>query len=119
MKCMLLVTSLVMPSVVLAGVEDLYGRWSGNDTAARSIYGTITITETHIRWGQNPNFPNGCETEYEVLQDTPVVVPGALDEDVLTNLDAYDTYVLFLKNAACRFGDSKWRLSFRKDGEKN
>jgi hypothetical protein len=47
--------------------EPLLGAWHGDDHASGSIYGTLTITPTHVAWEPGNRFNKGCKTEYEVV----------------------------------------------------
>lgn len=109
------ITLLVfLDAPLAAAAEELAGVWSGADTAAMSIYGSINISRDHISWGMNHNHPQGCVLSYSLENEASGVrFRNQVGQEFLTGPDMkFATYLLRIEDSDCALQLSKLRLTF-------
>ncbi|MGV3590591.1 MAG: hypothetical protein ACO1PZ_02810, partial [Gammaproteobacteria bacterium] len=92
---------LAFPDPLLAAAaEELTGIWSGADTAAISIYGSITISRDHVSWAMNHNHPQGCVLSYSLENESSGVrFHNQVGQEFVTGPDMkFATYLLRIES---------------------
>lgn len=100
-----------MPAPALAADISLPGMYEGGDTAAESVYGTLTIGAKTLTWR---DLHTHCTVGYRRIADSAGTrFKDQTDHEFVTGPDAgFTTYLLKLDAATCRGQVRYFRLTF-------
>lgn len=52
-----------------AGIESIYGDWEGGGSGTEAVFGTMTITKTHLSWKGKARGEPRCTVRYEKIRE--------------------------------------------------
>ncbi|MGV3742950.1 MAG: hypothetical protein ACO1NO_11645 [Burkholderiaceae bacterium] len=109
-----IVLLVCLEPVLAATAEELAGVWTGADTAATSLYGSIRITPEHISWPMNHNYPQGCLLSYSLENEASgITFRNQTGQEFVTGPDMkFVTHLLRIDDSDCALRLSKLRLTF-------
>ncbi len=60
---------LLYAASIWAGTESIYGDWEAGGRATEAIFGTMTITKTHLSWQGKSHDKPRCTVRYQQVQE--------------------------------------------------
>ena len=97
-----------------AGIEAIYGDWEGGGSATVAIFGTMTITNSHLSWqGQAQGEPR-CTVAYrQIPEGFGVKFKDQLGREYVTAPDSrFQTFLLMIDDPKrCALGITHFRMT--------
>jgi len=101
-----------------AGIEAIYGDWEGGDRGTEAIFGTMTITRTHLSWKGKSQRESRCTVRYkQIPEGYGVRFKDQVGTEFVSAPDSsFQTFLLKIEGAKpCALGITHFRLTLHED----
>lgn len=101
-----------------AGIEAIYGDWEGGDRGTEAIFGTMTITKTHLSWKGKAPRELRCTVRYvQIPEEYGARFKDQVGNEKVSAPDSpFQTFLLKIEDRKrCAMRITHFRLTLRED----